>query len=48
MDSTTSAGPLNADLVSPLVLSILEECQERTCERLLLEGVKMNMVTIPH
>lgn len=42
-DSTSPSGPSNADLVSLLALSTLEERQERNRERLLLEGVEMNM-----
>lgn len=43
VDSTSPAGPFNADLVSLLALSTLEERHERNCKRLLLEGVEMNM-----
>lgn len=43
MDSSTPASPLNTDLVSLLALNPWEECQQRTCERILLEGVEMNM-----
>lgn len=47
-DSTSPSGPLNADLVSLLAWSILGGRQERNRERLLLEGVEMNLfVTVP-